>query len=158
MTEYDSSVISRLWKRVNKNGPIPAHRPDLGPCWIWTGTLRDDGYGVLTINHQTKYAHRVAYELTKGEIPAGYTTDHLCRVHACANPDHLDPISRGANVLRGVGYSGTNARKTHCKRGHPLSGSNLYTLGLRQRRCRECARVADRSRTRNARASTSVIV
>lgn len=32
-----------------------------------------------------------------------------------------------------------NARKTHCKWGHPLSGANLIATP-RQRACRECAR------------------
>ncbi len=147
VTEYDSSVISRLWKRVNKNGPVPSHRPDLGPCWLWFGTIDAYGYGVINIDRKVKQCHRVSFELAKGEIPVGLTVDHLCRVRPCLNPDHLESVSRGENVLRGNGYSGTNARKTECKRGHPLSGLNLYILpDGRQRRCRECGRESDRRR------------
>jgi len=40
------STEERFWPKVDKNGPIPAHRPDLGPCWIWTGsTIKNSGYG-----------------------------------------------------------------------------------------------------------------
>lgn len=35
-----------LWKHVDKNGPIPPFRPDLGPCWIWLGK-RVTASGVL---------------------------------------------------------------------------------------------------------------
>jgi hypothetical protein len=31
-------IEDRFWSKVDKNGPIPAHRPDLGPCWSWTGS------------------------------------------------------------------------------------------------------------------------
>jgi hypothetical protein len=27
----------RFWAKVHKNGPVPARRPELGPCWVWTG-------------------------------------------------------------------------------------------------------------------------
>ncbi|MBU6428993.1 MAG: hypothetical protein KGR26_08285, partial [Cyanobacteria bacterium REEB65] len=30
------TVIQDFWAQVDKDGPIPSHRPDLGPCWIWT--------------------------------------------------------------------------------------------------------------------------
>ena len=29
----------RFYENVNKDGPVPAHRPDLGPCWVWTGPV-----------------------------------------------------------------------------------------------------------------------
>lgn len=40
-----------------------------------------------------------------------------------------------------------NARKTHCKRGHPYEGENLYLYdnGLR-RHCRRCRALAEAER------------
>lgn len=146
VTEYDSSVISRLWKKVDKNGPIPSYRPELGPCWIWSGTLNAYGYGVINVNYKIKQCHRVSYELAKGEIPAGLTADHLCRVPTCVNPDHLEAVTRGINVLRGVAFSAINARKTHCNAGHPLTGDNLYVNGQPGRRCRACTLRGQRRR------------
>jgi len=35
------------------------------------------------------YAHRVAYEQAKGEIPKGQFVLHRCDNPACCNPDHL---------------------------------------------------------------------
>jgi hypothetical protein len=47
----------------------------------------------------------------------------------------------GVNVLRGVGAAAKNARKTHCKRGHPFDEANTYWFGpeRRHRMCRTCA-------------------
>jgi hypothetical protein len=79
------------------------------------------------------------------------TLDHLCRNKACVNPAHLEPVTNRENVLRGVGLSAENARKTHCKRGHPLSGDNVVvSKGGRKRRCVACERLRDAGRTTRA--------
>ena len=54
------------------------------------------------------------------------------------NPDHLEAVTGKENVLRGIGLSATNARKTHCKNGHELSGDNLYVVPDGSRSCRRC--------------------
>ncbi len=28
-------LAERFWEKVNKGGPVPEHRLDLGPCWLW---------------------------------------------------------------------------------------------------------------------------
>ena len=59
------------------------------------------------------------------------------------NPAHLELVPLKINYLRGVGTPADNARKTHCKRGHPLSGDNLRMgtqFGLPKRVCRQCVR------------------
>ena len=40
------TLLSRAWAKVNRNGPVPPGRPDLGPCWVWTAARRF-GYGGL---------------------------------------------------------------------------------------------------------------
>lgn len=88
-------------------------------------------------------AHRVAYELTRGPIPAGMEIDHLCRVRSCVNPDHLEAVTRGENLRRGRGKTGA---QTHCKRGHELTPENTYRYVNRRgyvcRHCRQCRRAA----------------
>src|SRR6478609_5365672 len=50
---YSISFRDRFWKKVDKNGPIPAHRPELGPCWIWTGWIcSGTGYGGIQAGHK----------------------------------------------------------------------------------------------------------
>jgi len=82
----------RFWSKVNKTNT----------CWLWEGTVENTGYGSFAVSH-TKgvLAHRLAYELSVGEIPSGLTLDHLCRVRNCVNPDHLEPVTCAENIRRG---------------------------------------------------------
>jgi hypothetical protein len=73
-----------------------------------------------------------------GEIPKGLQLDHLCRTPLCFNPQHLEPVTSKENTMRGLGVSSLNAKKTHCKHGHLLSGNNLVILHGNKRNCREC--------------------
>lgn len=108
-------------------------------CWVWIGPATQ-GYGMLKpYRGPARIVHRVVYEALAGPIPAGLTLDHLCRNRRCCNPDHLEPVTSAENVLRGFGPPAINARKTHCNRGHELSGNNLRMEGDR-RRCRTCER------------------
>jgi hypothetical protein len=117
-------------------------------CWDWSGTLLGNGYGQYYVgggqkNRVQVLAHRFAFECCRGAIPEGLCIDHLCRNRGCVNPDHMEPVTRGENVLRGVGRSAKNARKTHCKRGHEFTPENTYVYN-KQRACKACQ--AGRSR------------
>jgi len=94
----------RFWAKVNLNGPVPTVRPDLGPCWLWEAACRieDGGYGAFWDGKKTVRAHRWAYEQIIGPFPEGLQPDHLCRVSACINPFHLEPVTSGENTRRGI--------------------------------------------------------
>ena len=126
--------MDRFWSKVNKTET----------CWDWTACT-SNGYGVFRINEATVLAHRLSYELSVGPIPEGLTLDHLCRNRKCVNPAHLEPVTRGENVLRGVSLPAQNAKKTHCPRGHLLSGENMRVKGG-FRRCLSCHREEERLR------------
>ena len=107
-------------------------------CWLWTRCMVR-GYGHLTWNHESWLAHRLAYTLARGPIPNGLQLDHLCRVPACINPDHLEPVTNQENTRRGDNFTAVHARKTHCPRGH------VYDKRTRRGRlCSICERVANR--------------
>lgn len=123
----DDGARTRFWAKVDLNGP----RPDLTdplitapdtPCWVWTAA-KHHGYGVFTPHpHRrglTSVAHRLAYMEEVAPIPAGMEIDHLCRNHACVNPEHLEAVTRSTNQRRGDGMAGRRSRKTHCPAGHP---------------------------------------
>jgi IS5 family transposase len=133
-----------------KGGPVPVPVLDRfvdkilldDECWEWTGgkTL---GYGTFWVAKGTRVkAHRFAYEWLVGPVPEGLSLDHLCRNRGCVNPAHLEPVTHRENVLRGEGRSAVNARKTHCKNGHPYSGDNVLIVsrgdGSTFRKCRQC--------------------
>lgn len=111
-------------------------------CWEWVASAYPAGYGSFWLRGKLRRAHRVAYSHWVGPIPDGYTIDHLCRNRLCVNPKHLEPVTNRENILRGIGPTANNARKTHCAHGHPFAGSNLVVSGDGQeRRCRECVRL-----------------
>ena len=108
-------------------------------CYVWKGSKSSSGYGNLTVNLKTILAHRYCYEKAKGLIPKNLTLDHLCRNRACVNPNHLEPVTMRINILRGVGITAQNFKKTICKWGHLLIGKNVYFLKkYKERRCKTC--------------------
>lgn len=124
-------------------------------CHLWIGATDKDGYGKFCVNgNNALRAHRVSYELFKGPIPNGTEIDHLCRVHCCVNPNHLEAVPHRVNVLRGVGASARNINKTHCPHGHIYDAANTHIDKEQSRHCRACdkrrAMVRRNSASRNA--------
>lgn len=104
-------------------------------CWLWTRGCSDTGYGSCRIEGKVGNVHKVVYEDLVGPVPAGLTLDHLCRVHRCCNPDHLEPVTRGVNVQRGSAFKTISLT---CEAGHLYTRENTYVRPNGTRVCREC--------------------
>jgi hypothetical protein len=127
------------------------------PCWISNRAMKDNGYTVLKYQQVNWYTHRFSYMVFVGAIPDGLEIDHLCRVHECCNPEHLEPVTCQVNVLRGESFAAREAALTHCKNGHPLSGDNLYARpDGKARECRACRIEARRGLYARRKANVSI--
>lgn len=116
---------------------------DENGCWVWNRSVNNYGYGIIW---RTKSAHRVALALKLGrELGRGEVARHTCDNPPCVRPDHLVPGSQSQNIVDSVDRNRHHlARRTHCDKGHPLSGENLIMRTGGARRCRECMRDAHR--------------
>ena len=83
---------------------------DIEPCWIWTGSVQNAGYGQSKFNGKSWQTHRLLYHMRVEKLPApgtarkldGRILDHVCEVRLCCNPAHLEYIGQSENVKRGA--------------------------------------------------------
>lgn len=117
-------------------------------CWLYLGPFHFSEYGIPYGRYLKNEAHRLCYEIYKGPIPKGLTLDHLCRTTVCINPEHLEPVTRTENIMRGNGACAMHARKTHCYKGHEFTKENISSSGLKigKRVCLSCMRTNSRIR------------
>jgi hypothetical protein len=142
--QLDRAVLGRFNRMVIKR---------VDGCWIATTSNSSDGYARWRYKPGANemYVHKWAYLAFVGPIPEGMQVDHACHSAAvkdgtckggldcphrrCCNPAHLELVTASENTIR---QNHANRAKTHCPKGHPLSGDNLIVWNDGRRRCREC--------------------
>ena len=121
--ETDLPLDERFELCVDKHGPVPQHRTDLGNCWEWTRGVSGDGYGVLKKSGKIIKMHRWAYAHFVSPISPGKQVDHMCWNRRCVNPTHLREVSQKENrenlgnllANNTTGYHGVSFHKGHGK-------------------------------------------
>jgi hypothetical protein len=80
-------------------------------CALWAGAVIGRyGYGIFRAACRMQvYAHRFAWEMANGPIPAGMLVCHRCDVYRCVNPSHLY-LGTQADNLRDMRSKGRQAR------------------------------------------------
>ena len=112
----------RFWSKVDKSGD----------CWVWTGYIKIDGYGVY---NQIK-AHRLSWILINGEIQDNLIVRHKCRNRHCVNPEHLELGTTQDNINDKV-RDGTISRGTTISK---LTEAQVLEIRNRPESCKDLAK------------------
>lgn len=122
-----SRTVRERFDSFTEDGP--------GGCLEWVGHRNGRGYGTIQVDRRSNLAHRLAWEMVNGPIPADLTVDHLCFNPGCVNIDHLRLLAKSENsrLRRNVG-------KGFCVHGHEFTDDNTYVNRTGARICRTCQR------------------
>lgn len=135
---YDAEWVERIKSRC-----------DISPtgCWLWRGFKQHKGYGQTCYRNKNAFVHRRMFMIANGikSLKTEKSVCHSCDVRHCCNPEHLWLGNAAANNMDSARKGRhRNGRKTHCKRGHPLSGKNLFVCSAGLRHCNTCSRIRQR--------------
>lgn len=134
------------WNKGHRRGAVPESFWDsvrkTEGCWFWTAGRISSGYGI----DGNELAHRRAWILTGGPIPAGLFVCHTCDVKTCVRPSHLFLGTNSDNlqdsIQKGRFRTGFRERHPACVNGHAFTPANTYFQSScpGTRMCKECRR------------------
>jgi hypothetical protein len=128
-----SSDTARFYKKVDKTSD----------CWLWTASTRGKtGYGAFKIQGKVVDAHRLSYQIHKGQIADGMLVCHTCDNRLCVNPDHLWLGTYQDNWIDALQKGRAKAPDNKHRIKHP--SISQYRKGCRCEECKECKRQYDR--------------
>lgn len=142
---YDpsGSMAARFWAKADRSGP----------CWLWTASTNERGYGVFNTGTRVRAAHVVSWEMVNGPVPQGREVNHAChdadrscpggpqcQHRTCVNPAHLEAVTHQENCRSGR----KGDRQVTCKRGHPFTPENALLTKRGTQQCRTCKRMRER--------------
>lgn len=103
--------------------------PNESGCHPWLGSIQPAGYGVFYLRGKRQLAHRVALEFATGSPVTAETVDHICRVKACVNPEHL----RVASMTQQLAYQEPRKSKASRFKGvYRNSGCRSWTAAVKK--------------------------
>ncbi len=123
-TEYTTKDIERFYEKVSKT---PTERG----CLEWLAFRNAGGYGMFRVGGRTVFAHRVAWEIVNGPIPAGLVIRHfVCDNPRCCNVAHLLLGTHADNtqdmMSKGRQYNALNTTVPYVRPVGPTVAERFY--------------------------------
>jgi hypothetical protein len=114
----------RFWEKVDKHGPLPSHRPELGNCWVWIASV-SRGYGQFWLDGEQWKSHRVSWMLEHGSIDDTHLM-HRCDNPLCVRPSHLQK----GTLLENNADRDAKWRQAHSERSGTSKGTPQEILSI----------------------------
>lgn len=107
-------------------------------CWIFIGGKSGAGYGIIYLDKEPYYVHRlIAYICLGLDLDSLDFACHKCDNPPCFNPLHLFAGDAKSNN-KDAYDKGRILRAETCGFGHLMSENNIYRSSNGKRRCKEC--------------------
>lgn len=87
MNSLTQNILDRFWGKVDKENSTVFYNG--ARCWEWTAARSGYGYGVIGIEGESFYAHRLSYTINFGGFQNNLLVLHHCDNPPCVNPVHL---------------------------------------------------------------------
>jgi hypothetical protein len=86
----ETDVREYFWSLVDKNGPLPDPATGVkSKCWLWLGSVTDQGYGRFKAGGKTYMISRYAWREKGRPDPGELTVSTRCRNKLCFRHLHL---------------------------------------------------------------------
>lgn len=122
-SQYTSKDIKRFWSKVDTSRGMFA-------CWLWTDGCNRDGYGKFGWRGKWRFAHRIMWELMRGDIGKQRVL-HQCDNPRCCNPSHLFLGTQQDNIRDMINKGRSNRVKGERSPFHKLTEQQVREIRQR---------------------------
>jgi hypothetical protein len=89
----EADIRQNFWSLVDKNGPLPDPTSGVkSKCWLWLGSVTDQGYGRFKAGGEIYMARRFAWQEMGKPDPGALTVSTRCSNKLCVR--HLSTRTR----------------------------------------------------------------
>jgi hypothetical protein len=124
----DTGIREYFWSLVDKNGPLPDPATGVrSKCWLWLGSVTDQGFGRFRAGNKTYMATRFAWQEMGKPDPGILTVSTRCGNRLCVR--HLRSRTRAAIMVsvsrQGLAFGRAKPSRSHHHQDSPPTSQTL---------------------------------